>query len=556
MKTKIKNKFNATPYSPWGSLSLSRLPRATAGNSIGPAGHSLENFVGHEKNNIHTIFHRHFGFLANTPDGVNEFPAVARACPERTRAQRHLAWAAAALLGLSLFSGCSFAPAYHKPAIETPVSYKEGADNVWKAAEPKDNILKGKWWEMFNDEELNGYEVQVKISNPTIAAAAANYAAARALAAEARSQFFPVIGVSPGATVSRTSKNASSNGSGGNSNTSYSLPFDASWEPDLWGRISNTVKAGRLEAQATQADLENTSLSVRASLASDYFQLRAMDAQKKLLDDAAAAYQKSLDLTKSRFQTGVASDQDVAGAETLFDTALAQSTDIGIARAQLEHAIAMLLGKAPANFSIAVKILEMSPPAIPAGAPSALLERRPDIAAAERRAAEANANIGVARSAFFPALTLGATAGVQSMSVASLISSPSRMWSLGATASQTLFNGGLYAAASDQAKAAYDGAVANYRQTALGAFQEVEDNLAALRLLSRERQEQDAAVKASERFLTLEQQRYEMGIDSYLNVIAAQTALIGNERTALNLRMEQLTASVQLIKALGGGWNQ
>ena len=333
------------------------------------------------------------------------------------------------------------------------------------------------------------------------------------------------------------------------------MPFDASWEPDFWGRIRNTVKANSLEAQATLADLENVRLTVQAEVAVDYFELRVLDAQKQLLDATVLAYQESLKLTQAQYDSGLASGQDIEQAETQLEITHAQATDLGIQRAQLEHAIAMLLGQPASSFSITTNPLTANPIAIPFGVPSQLLERRPDVAAAERRVAEANAQIGVARAAYFPTITLSGSAGYQSTSVGNLFSGPSLVWSVGATMAQTLFDAGLRKAVTEQAWAIYQGTVANYRQTVLTAFQEVEDNLSTLRILSQELQQQNAAVESSQRYLTLANARYQSGLDSYLNVITAQTTLLSNQRTAMNLQMQQMTASVQLIKALGGGWD-
>jgi NodT family efflux transporter outer membrane factor (OMF) lipoprotein len=315
------------------------------------------------------------------------------------------------------------------------------------------------------------------------------------------------------------------------------------------------VKANSLEAQATLADLENVRLTVQAEVAADYFQLRVLDAQKQLLDASVLAYQESLKLTQVQFDTGMASGQDVAQAETQLNTTRAQATDLGIQRAQLEHAIATLLGKPASAFSIATDSLAAKPIPIPFGVPSQLLERRPDVAAAERRVAEANAKIGVARAAYYPTITLSGAAGYQSASLGNLVSAQGLVWSVGATLAQTLFDGGKRKAVTEQARAIYQGTVANYRQTVLTAFQEVEDNLSTLRILSQELQQQNAAVESSHRYLTLADARYQSGLDIYLNVITAQTALLSNQRTAMNLRMQQMTASVQLIKALGGGWD-
>jgi NodT family efflux transporter outer membrane factor (OMF) lipoprotein len=474
----------------------------------------------------------------------------------------HFQILAVSLIGLILFKGCDKAPKYAKPTVSTPPAYKEitpenfkETDN-WKFARPKDDVIRGKWWEMFNDSQLNALEEQVNISNQNIALADANFRAARALVREARSQYFPTVTTSPSIVRQRQSGRATqSNVSPGRVSTSYTLPFDASWEPDLWGRIRNTVSASASEAQATAADLENIRLSVEAELAFDYYELRALDRQKQLLDSTVAAYQQALELTQVRYQTGIASDEDVAQAETQLQTTQAQATDLGIQRAQLEHAIALLTGQPASTFSIPIAPLDAQPPAIPFGLPSQLLERRPDIAAAERRVAEANAQIGVTRAAFFPSLTFSPAAGFESSSIASWFSWPARFFSVGPTLAQTLFDKGRRAAAKEEAWAEYDGTVAIYRQTVLTAFQEVEDNLATARILSVELEQQNAAVASSQRTLSLATERYKSGIDSYLNVITAQATLLTNQRTAVNLQMQQMTASVQLIKALGGGWN-
>jgi NodT family efflux transporter outer membrane factor (OMF) lipoprotein len=463
------------------------------------------------------------------------------------------------LASLVLFAGCSFAPKYAKPSVQTPTAFKEltpeqfKETDGWKTAEPKDDMIRGRWWEMFHEPELNAFESQVVVSNQTVAAALANFLAARAVVKQSRSQYFPTVSANPSVTRSRQSSLSSPPIS--STFTEYSLPFDASWELDFWGRIRNTVKANSLEAQATLADLENVRLTVQAEVAVDYFQLRVLDAQKQLLDATVLAYQESLKLTQAQYDAGMASGQDVAQAETQLSTTLAQATDLGIQRAQLEHAIAMLLGQPASSFSIATDPLTANPVAIPFGVPSQLLERRPDVAAAERRVAEANAQIGVARAAYFPTITLSGSAGYQSTSVENLFSGPGLVWSVGSTLAQTLFDAGLRKAITEQARAKYQGTVANYRQTVLTAFQEVEDNLSTLRILSQELQQQNAAIESSQRYLTLANARYQSGLDSYLDVITAQTALLSNQRTALNLRMQQMTASVQLIKALGGGWD-
>ena len=462
---------------------------------------------------------------------------------------------------LALFAGCSFAPKYAEPSVQTPAAFKEmtptqaSQTEGWKTAEPNDDVLRGQWWEMFHEPELNAFESQVNASNQTVAVALANFLAARAVVKQARSQYFPTVTASPSVSESRQQINSSSSSPASSTFTEYALPFDASWEPDFWGRIRNTVKANSLEAQATLADLENVRLTIQAEVAVDFFELRVLDAQKQLLEATVIAYQESLKLTQAQYGAGLASDQDVAQAETQLNTTRAQATDLGIQRALLEHAIATLLGRPASSFSIAYHSLTAKPIAIPFGVPSELLERRPDIAAAERRVAEANAQIGVARAAYFPTITLSGSVGYQSTSLGNLVSGPSLAWAVGSTLAQTLFDGGKRQAVTQQARAIYRGTVANYRQTVLTAFQEVEDNLSTLRILSQELQQQNAAVESSQHDLTLEKARYQSGLDSYLTVIAAQTTLLGNQETAMNLRMQQMTASVQLIKALGGGWD-
>jgi NodT family efflux transporter outer membrane factor (OMF) lipoprotein len=468
-----------------------------------------------------------------------------------------------ALVCLVLCPGCSFAPKYAKPVVQTPAAFKEAPPEQfkeaegWKAAEPKDDTLRGKWWEMFHDPELNAFEGEVAVSNQSVAVALANFLSARAVVKQARSQYFPTVTASPSVTRARQSSVQTQSGSSPTSFTAteYSLPFDASWELDFWGRIRNTVKANSFEAQATFADLESVRLAVQAEVAADYFQLRVLDAERQLLDAAVLAYQRSLRLTQVQHDTGLASDQDVAQAETQLNTTRAQATDLGIQRAQLEHAIATLLGKPASSFSIATNALAANPIPIPFGVPSQLLERRPDVAAAERRVAEANAQIGVARAAYYPTITLSGAVGYQSASLGNLVSAQGLAWSVGATLAQTLFDGGKRKAVTEQARAKYRGTVANYRQTVLTAFQEVEDNLSTLRILSQELQQQNVAVEWSQRYLTLADARYKSGLDIYLDVLTAQTALLSNQRTAMNLRMQQMTASVQLIKALGGGWD-
>ena len=375
---------------------------------------------------------------------------------------------------------------------------------------------------------------------------------------QSQAQYYPTVTASPAVSRSRQFSPATANNPKPASftATSYSLPFDASWEPDFWGGIRNSVQASSLEAQATFAELGNVRLTVQAEVAVDYFQLRVLDGQKQLLDTAVQDYEESLKLTQDQANSGMASGQDVEQAATLLDTTRAQATDLGIQRALLEHAIATLLGRPASTFAIASRALDLKPVPVPVGVPSQLLERRPDIAAAERRVAEANARIGVARTAYFPTTLLGASVGYQGASLGNLVSGSNLIWSLGASLTQTLFDGGKLKAITEQARAAYQGTVADYRQTVLGAFQDVEDNLSTLRILDMELRQQEAAVASSRRYLAFAVSRYQSGLDIYLDVITAQTSLLGNQRTAMGLLMQQMTANVQLVKALGGGWDR
>ncbi len=471
------------------------------------------------------------------------------------------------LAAVATLSGCNFAPNYSRPSSPTPKAFKEltpeqAAQTAgWKTAEPSEGALRGNWWEHFGRPDLNALEERVSASNQSLAIAFANLWAARAIVKQARADLIPIVRASPSVTRSRQgplrNTSGASTGSTGSAITftDYSVPADLQWELDLWGRIRNSVHADRLEAEATRADLENVRLSAQAEMAADYFQIRALDAQKQLLDSAVVAYRESLRLNRVRHQTGIGSDQDVAQAETQLNSTLAQATDLGIQRAQLEHAIAALLGLPASTFSLVPEPWTAQPMAVPLEMPSRLLERRPDVAAAERRAAEANARIGVARAAYFPTISLSGSAGYQSTSLGNLISGPSLFWAIGASFAQTVFDAGRRKAVTEQAWASYQGVIAQYRQTVLTAFQEVEDNLSTLRLLSVEIEQQDAAVASSQRYLNLANDRYTLGIDSYLNVITAQTTLLTNQRTALNLRMQQMTSTVQLIKALGGGFD-
>ena len=456
---------------------------------------------------------------------------------------------------LVLWTGCDLAPKYSTPEVQTPGAFKEltaeqsKTVDGWKTAQPQDTAIRGNWWETFHDSSLNALETQVAGSNQNVAAALANFQAARAIVKQSRSQYFPTVGAGASADRSHQASPTASTA------TEYAAGFDAEWELDLWGRIHNTVEASSREAQATSADLAGVQLTVQAEVAADYFQLRALDAQKRLLEATVISYQESLQLTEAQSRAGLLSGQDTAQAETLLDITRAQLTDLGIQRSLLEHAIATLVGTPASLFSIAEDAQTGQAVAIPYGVPSQLLERRPDIAAAERRVAEANAQIGVARAAYFPTITLSGSIGVQGSSLGNLASGPGLVWSVGAALAQTLFDGGKRKAVTEQAQAVYRGTVANYRQTVLVAFQETEDNLATLRILSQELEQQNAAVDASKRYLALATARYQAGADTYLNVITAQVLLLDNQRTTTNLRMQQMTSSVQLVKALGGGWD-
>jgi NodT family efflux transporter outer membrane factor (OMF) lipoprotein len=459
---------------------------------------------------------------------------------------------------VALLAACNVGPKYMRPSAPVPPAYKELAaapttEEVWKPAQPHDDVARGKWWEKFNDPQLNQLEEKLDISNQNIAAAAANVQAARAMIREARAQYFPTVSTNPGITNSRLS--TAFGQTVGFTFTTYSFPFDASWESDLWGRVRKTVEANAFAAQANVADLENVRLSAQAELAGDYYDLRAQDTLKRLLDSTVKAYGEALELTNNLYTAGVDSDEAVAQAEAQLKATQAQDTNLGVLRAQYEHAIAVLIGQPPATFSLSVEVSEATPPPIPVGIPSELLERRPDIAAAERGVAQANAQIGIAKTAFFPSITLSASAGFQSLSVAKWLVWPSRIWSVGPSLGQTIFDSGLRRAAVQQSQASYDQTVANYRQTVLTAFQEVEDNMAALRILTQVVDQQDSAIESAARNLQEADVRYTAGLDPYLNVITAQTALLTDQQAAVSFRMQRMVASVQLIKALGGGWD-
>jgi NodT family efflux transporter outer membrane factor (OMF) lipoprotein len=454
---------------------------------------------------------------------------------------------------LMLVTACTIGPNYVRPKADTPDAYKEMEG--WKKAQPSDNLIKGKWWEIFNDSGLNALEEKVNISNQNVAAAEAQFRHAIAAVQAARAGYFPTVTADASFTRARRSLGAGGAVRSASTTSDFQLTGNASWEPDLWGKIRRMVEASEAGAQASAADLEAVRLSMQATLAQDYFQLRTLDAQKQLLDATVIAYQKSLELTKNRYNAGVASSADVLQAETQLKTTQAQAIDVGVQRAQTEHAIALLIGKPASTFSSPVAPLATVVPEIPVGVPSELLERRPDIASAERSVAAANAQIGVAEAAYYPSLTLSGSGGFEGSRLSNWLSWPNRLWSIGSAIAETVFDGGLRGALTDEARAAYDATVASYRQTVLTAFQEVEDNLAALRILEEEAKVQEEAVKASQKSVEVTINQYKAGTVSYLNVIVAQTAELNNEKAAVDILGRRMTASALLIKALGGGWN-
>jgi NodT family efflux transporter outer membrane factor (OMF) lipoprotein len=462
------------------------------------------------------------------------------------------------LAALTLAAGCNFAPKYTVPTAALPPAYKE--TNGWKTAEPADAAIKGKWWEMFDDPQLNTLEEQVTVSNQNIIAALENFMAARDLVKEAQSQLYPTVTADPAYTKAMASKNGGGSvggaaSSGGGLYSSYSLPVSASWQPDLWGSIRNTVAASVYSAQVSAAQLENLRLSLQADLAVDFYELRAQDQLIELYSNTIINYKDSLDLTKTLFAAGIDSDLDVAQADTLLETTLAQATALGIQRAQYEHAIAMLLSQPASTFSLTPAKRAYQPPVVPVGLPAQLLERRPDIAAAERSLAASNAVIGVARAAYFPTVNLTGGAGFQSATMAQLLKYSSFYWAAGAAASETIFDAGRRKAVTQQAWASYRAGVANYRQTVITAIQQVEDNVAALRILALETHQQDVAVKAAQKNVDLAIQLYRLGINSYLNVITAEVSLLSNQQTDVTIHLQQMTSSVNLVIALGGGWS-
>jgi NodT family efflux transporter outer membrane factor (OMF) lipoprotein len=456
-----------------------------------------------------------------------------------------------------LWAGCAVGPDYKRPDAPAPAAFKEQGGVAWKSAQPSDAQLRGNWWELYGDAQLNALEQKIAVSNQSLKAATAQYLVAMDQVRVARAAYYPTAGVSASVNRLRISQNQP-NTVKNVTHFDYTLfipQATAQWEPDLWGQVRRTVEQARADAQASAADLANVALSLHAELAAAYFQLRGLDVQKQLLENTLASDADALKLAQVRFAGGVANAVDVAQAETQYKQVKAQSIDTGVARSQMEHVIATLIGVPAGTFALAANPEAIAVPMIPLVVPSALLERRPDIAAAERRTAAANAQIGIAVAAYYPNLTLNAGIGFESGGLGNLLQIPSLIWSLGASAAETIFEGGRRHALTDQARNLYEGQVATYRQTVLTAFQDVEDNLAALRILAEEAEAQTAAVDAARQSLSLSNKRYKGGVTTYLEVLTAQTIQLSNERTQADIGTRRLLASVQLIKALGGGWS-
>jgi NodT family efflux transporter outer membrane factor (OMF) lipoprotein len=470
---------------------------------------------------------------------------------------RQASWTALLLVsGVLLFVGCAVGPKYKTPPVAVPPAYKEIGN--WKTAQPDDQHLGGSWWEIFQDPQLNNLEQQINVSNQNLKAAAAQYQQARAVLRYYRADYYPTVNAAPSATRDSYSKNRPPHSStfSGVTFSDFALPLDLSYQVNAWGRVSRNVESYREQAQASAADLAVVNLSMHADLAVDYFAARSLDAEEKLLRDTVAQYEQALSLNEDRYQGGLASEVDVEQAKTILETTRAQMVDVGVARAQYEHAVAILIGRPPADFTLPPLPLTTPPPAIPVGVPSELLERRPDIAASERRVASANAQIGLATVAYYPLVNIEASGGFESGSITTLLQGPSALWSAGSSALVTIFDVGRRRAVSDEAKQGYDYAVASYRETVLAAFQQVEDSLAALRILEHEAGIQARAVEAAQASLALSTTRYEGGVTNYLEVITAQNAALSDEVTAVNILGRRMASAVLLIQALGGGWDR
>jgi NodT family efflux transporter outer membrane factor (OMF) lipoprotein len=484
-------------------------------------------------------------------------------CMKRTTTNpTPLALLALALTGI--LCGCLPGPKYQKPSapVATAPAYKESPANFkdadgWKVAQPQEGMLRGKWWEIFNDPELNALEDQLEINNQNIKLYFDNLVAARAVISENKAQYWPTVTTGPSWNRSRSSGNLtnSSTANTGHESTSWTLPLDVSWTPDFFGKIRSQVRESQYAAQVSAADLEVERLLEEATLAETYFEIRGQDELQRVLNGTVEADKKALELTQTQYDTGIGNYIAVVQARTTLQTAESEALNVGVSRAEYEHAIATLLGKPATDFSIPVKPLLIAPPAVPIGLPSQLLERRPDVAAAERTIAEANATIGIGYGAFFPTVTLSAAGGFQASQFTKWFDWPSNFWSIGPQLSQTLFNGGLYLAALHQYTAQYNADIATYRQTVLTAFQQVEDYLAATRILSEQILKQRQAVQSSQEYLDLEMNRYQTGVDPYIDVTIAQTTLLSNQQSLTTLSVQQTVASIELVQALGGGWD-
>src|ERR1700730_10646558 len=489
---------------------------------------------------------------------------TSRSASRRISCRYHLVHLSLLLLTLCGFTGCNVGPKYLRPVVPAPPAFKElGAQqaddgSTWKTAQPPDGAIRGKLWEIYQEPELNALEDKLNVSNQSIAQSYDNFMAARAQVRQARSYYYPTVSVGSSYVRNRSSQSqgAASSLSSANPNSNvFNLPFDVNWEPDLWGRVRNTVHQFSNAAQVSAADLENQKLTEQANLAVFYFELRGQDALEDLFQKTVEVDRQSLELTRVLYKTGLDNDEAVAQAEITLKSSQAAATNAGIARAQFEHAIALLVGEPASTFSIPVKALPTQVPDIPVGVPSDLLERRPDIAAAERTMAEANALIGVQKAAYYPTVSITGTAGFAASTFSQWLTSPSRYWSFGPTAAETVFDGGLRKSTMTQFTALYNANVANYKQVVLAAFQQTEDNLAALRLLTQEIQQEQETVASAQRFYDVASARYKTGLDPYLNVFTAQSILLANQLTVVTLRVQQMTSSVQLIESLGGGWN-
>ena len=460
------------------------------------------------------------------------------------------------LLGTTILSlaACSVGPKYKPAAVPAPPAYKEIGN--WKTAQPSDQNLGGKWWEIFQDPQLNALEQQIDVSNQNLKAAVAQYQEARAALRYARADYYPTLSTAPSATREKFSGNRPGSIARGATFNDFVLPVNVSYQVNAWGRVSKNVESYREQAQASAADLAVVNLTMHADLAIDYFAARTLDAEEKLFQTTVAQYEQALQLNEDRYQGGLASEVEVEQARTILETTRAQLVDVGVARAQFEHAAAVLVGKPPADFSLPPLALTTPPPPIPVGVPSELLERRPDIVASERRVAAANAQVGLAKTAYYPLVNILASGGFESGTITTLLQGPSALWSVGAAAAATIFDGGRRHALNDESKAAYDSSVASYRQTVLSAFQQVEDNLAALRVLENEAGVQATAVQSAQRSLDLSNTRYDGGVTSYLEVITAQNAALSDEVTAVNILGRRMASAVLLIEALGGGWDR